>query len=941
MARPSYGPAAKQRAQQLLAVLLAYANEELDLSDADWATLNPHLQIHWQTEQRLIVRTKVRYLEVLAHHSLTASQIKEALHRFQDFLEILEDNRPNKGGSEVWHFTLSLWHRRIDWTANLTRLDQEWEHRRPEKSKLATQRQEASDPPEDLWWQYCQTHLELHHYQRLTTNPLTFNAGITFNLQDIYLPLGLVERYRPDPRDLNGSVDDLETYMSLSLADFYQRLQATERQRIAIVGEPGAGKTTLLQQIAHWLLDQQALPIWISLADLHNFALADYILHDWIPQVTRSLKSSSEQQDSLVQQVQSGRVWLLLDGLDEMAMTAATALTRLTAELRGWLADAHVILTCRSNVWDSGKNTLETFSTFYNLTFNSTKQMGLFIDRWFPSQPDFSLQLQHVLNQPKHKRIKDAVKNPLRLALLCRSWFLCRGTLPSTQALLYQQFVEAFYEWKQDRFPTTAVQRHQLNRLLGQVAFHALLQPDIRFRLPQVFVETGFHDSLDLMDLALQLGWLHKVGISTTTGEKIYAFYHSTFQEYFAALAISDGAFFLDLTYAVPILSPQWREVFLLWLGRPDIQSSDKETLIEQLIRFKDGCGGFYDYQVYCLAAVGLGEYPQCRQASVILNQIIQWRYGSVPSPVAEAARVALVQTDRTLATTALEFFIWNTKDPFIRWQAAYTLGKTLDPGHATAIMVLSQLMTSLQSEGLRLQVIESLGRIDPEHPTVIQSLNEILNSTQQPSIRRRAAYSLGKLNPTHPQAISTLEALINSTEPDSIQIQAAESLLAINPNNAIAQTRLQAKPADKTIPSRLPKHPKLGTQPPDLAQRIASLETRLQTVDNPMDQRRFAYQLATLEPGHPHAIACLVQLLVSQKSSKLHKRVVEDLKEVLLDHQLPAIVTQLKPLIMAIDLEKRPSEDSNHCYQCYKLVWYCAQQLPLTTFFAAWQGEA
>ncbi len=43
-----------------------------------------------------------------------------------------------------------------------------------------------------------------------------------------------------------------------------------------------------------------------------------------------------------------------------------------------------------------------------------------------------------------------------------------------------------------------------------------------------------------MFQLALQLGWLNQVGISENQGEKVYAFYHATFQEYFAALAIDN-----------------------------------------------------------------------------------------------------------------------------------------------------------------------------------------------------------------------------------------------------------------------------------------------------------------------------------------------------------------------------------------------------------------
>ncbi|MEA5449631.1 NB-ARC domain-containing protein [Leptolyngbya sp. CCNP1308] len=138
MARPNYGPQIKQRTKRLLEALLLYANDE-------WETeIRLPLRTNWQTERQLVVRTKLRFLvELTAQDTypsqLTPEQIREALKRLQDFLGILEDNRPATQGSEDWHFTLKLWHRRQDVAANLAKLDEEWERLRPLKSHQATQ----------------------------------------------------------------------------------------------------------------------------------------------------------------------------------------------------------------------------------------------------------------------------------------------------------------------------------------------------------------------------------------------------------------------------------------------------------------------------------------------------------------------------------------------------------------------------------------------------------------------------------------------------------------------------------------------------------------------------------------------------------------------------------------------------------------------------------
>ncbi|PSB33686.1 HEAT repeat domain-containing protein [Stenomitos frigidus] len=951
MARPSYGPEAKKRSLHLFTVLLDYANDELDCDEVALDALRSQMQTYWQSEQRLVVRTKVRFLEALtklANTPLSGGQIKEALRRFEDFLAILDDNRPNKGGSEVWHFTLNLWHKRSDRAANLRQFEQAWEHRRPQKSKQVTgeapiESEDSGVDGQDFWWQLCRESLEAQQYGQLTLNPLTVADGIAFDVQQLYLPLGLVERKRRESRHDSSSadpqLDEAEDAESpLSLEAFFERLQAAGQQRVAIVGEPGAGKTTLLQKIATWLLEQQSLPIWVSLADLQGATLEHYLLHDWLKQATRKLSVAPELQEAFAEQFQQGRVWLLLDAIDEMALDAATALTSLSRQLRGWLADAHVVLTCRSNVWDGGKNALAAFTTYGNLSFSignggREDQVGQFIDRWFQDNPSLGDRLRQALDDPKRKRISATVKNPLRLALLCRTWSLTQGTLPQTKALLYQQFVETIYDWKQDRFPTTLTQRQQLNEALGQVALQALLQPETRFRLSHTFAQTAFAQSLELMSLALQLGWLNQVGLSTNTGEKVYAFYHPTFQEYFAAQSLADWHFFFDPAHAYPVFNPHWREVILLWFGRMDIAIADKEAFIQALITFDDRCGGFYSHRAYFLAAAGLAEFPQSIHAQSILSQLLQWRFGVFPPSVCEGARVALLQTDRTLAIAALEQFIQITENPFARWQSAYTLGKTLDPGNPLAIAALTQLSDTLQNETLRLQVLESLGKIAPDHSVFIQSLEQLLASTQQGNVRRRAAYSLGKMNAGHPKAIATLEQIIQSTTNATLRLRTAENLLTLDPAHALAMAVLASmqKPLAKTSRKRLKAAPSQ-----DLDHLITTLEHRLATATDAAHQRRLAYRLATLQPGHPQAIDGLLQLLLAKETPTLYKRVVEDLKAVVLEPQLAKLVSQLSVLVVEANASTA-HQVATQRHECHKLLWYCAQQMSYTAFSHAW----
>src|SRR4028118_760095 len=136
MPRATYGPQPKARALRLFEALLCFANDELEECD------RLDIKFRWDSEDwttpKLLIKTKIRTLEELTkkdNHegSLTKTQIREALYRMQDFLGILEDNRAHNRGPEEWNFTLSLWSKET--AKNLLQFEQNWENKKPEKSK--------------------------------------------------------------------------------------------------------------------------------------------------------------------------------------------------------------------------------------------------------------------------------------------------------------------------------------------------------------------------------------------------------------------------------------------------------------------------------------------------------------------------------------------------------------------------------------------------------------------------------------------------------------------------------------------------------------------------------------------------------------------------------------------------------------------------------------
>lgn len=388
------------------------------------------------------------------------------------------------------------------------------------------------------------------------------------------------------------------------------------------------------------------------------------------------------------------------------------------------------------------------------------------------------------------------------------------------------------------------------------------------------------------------------------------------------------------------IFDYEWREVILLWLGREDIPQAQKEEFIQALINFKDGCGGCYNHQAYFLAAIGIAEFADCSSCHEIVGQLIKWRFGyfhptqqkwwRFPPPIVEGARVALLKTDRRCAITALEEFIKSQQNEFDTWSAAYSLAKVFDPGNRIAISAMSELVSTIRHESLRWQVADSLGKVDKGNSQAIAALIKIIESTKKDSICRKAAYSLGKIDPLNAIAISTLEKIITSTTNDSLRQQAAENLRSITPNNAIMELV-----SDEYIEQPVRRRKSIKN-PGNNTRIITALIEGIAATDNEDAKRRRACKLATLDPGNPVALSTLLHLVKSATSEIVRKHTADNLKKVLLDEQMPALIASLKDCFSD---EVSEQEMDRFCH-CYKLIWHCAEKMTYLEFYQAWHGR-
>jgi hypothetical protein len=652
--------------------------------------------------------------------------------------------------------------------------------------------------------------------KHLTTNRLLNKSNRS--LDDIHVPLGLIERkerpkVKEEPSPEQGSQLYQTEYTETKrfeheafLADVVGK--PAGGKHIAIIGEPGAGKTTILTKIGAWLIgqaeQQPPAPLvvaWISLADIGDRSLEKYLKKKWLKKVCEdNLKAAWEDWKGLRQQ---GRVWLLLDGLDEMSGDALAAIHRDLG--LAWAQNLRVVMTCRINQWETaaGGNVLtNSFDVYRTLDYSYQTSQGEdqvkeFISKWFADDEKVATQIRTELDAPGKERIKDLVKNPLRLTLLCASWEKDNQALPETQADLYRGFVNYLYNWKAAEFSDEVKLRQELDLALGKLAKAGLNRQPIndgavrRFRFTASEISELWVDLPDtLLPAAKNLGWLNVVG--EESGEAVYAFYHPTFQEYFAAFSIDDWDYFLPRAHidqhvncrgenkpTYRVFEQEWRQVILLWIGRSDkvVTEELKEEFIDKLTDFREQEGYFYYCRAYCMAAICAGEFRSLRRAEAIVQQIVKWAFGYFNTekqewrmyldPLSSLATEIIPFTHRGYAIADL-IHLLTDENSDRNFNVAKVLGK-IAVGHEKTIATLIDLLSEPNiNERLRSDIVEILSQIAVGHEKTIATLIDLLSEPKfNERQRSNIAKALSQIAVGHEKTIATLIDLLREPNLD------------------------------------------------------------------------------------------------------------------------------------------------------------------------------
>jgi hypothetical protein len=359
--------------------------------------------------------------------------------------------------------------------------------------------------------------------------------------------------------------------------------------RILVLGQPGSGKSMILRNILYsystigssWRL-RENVPVVV---ELHRLSDRSVRIFDCI--VDEFARNNFKSAAGFVQNnLDIGRVALLLDGFDEVASTERTRVALMIQDFLLQYRRCNAVITCRTAVYH-GEFDSVIDDTLHVLEMSDI-QMFQFLQPWQNDMPAGKSAEQLMLGLHDRPRILTLARNPLLLSIIAYLYADTEFVIPHSRAEFYQKAATLLLEqWHYERNQFTASDKQIVLQHIAlanhddtttqtstvRVVPATDLFAMVQLVLPRLNLRAGLDARSMVSEIVERSGLLLSVD-----GGQGFQFAHLTLQEYFSAAELIDRP--SDLVARFQKDADRWREPLKLWCGL-----ANDATLVLKAIR--------------------------------------------------------------------------------------------------------------------------------------------------------------------------------------------------------------------------------------------------------------------------------------------------------------------------------------------------------------------
>ncbi|MEH0824056.1 NACHT domain-containing protein [Micromonospora chalcea] len=321
-----------------------------------------------------------------------------------------------------------------------------------------------------------------------------------------------------------------------------------------VIGNPGAGKSTLVRKAIYQQIKRPTrdlAPIVLLCRELNSES--DFDLTRELTNRLGLMPGVELKEGDFERLLSLGRALLVFDGIDEIADLQRRRRVILSIEsLAVAYPLAPIICTTRIVGYDSAAFHNSRFS-LYELDDFSEAQVSQYARRWFKIMRRPAIDSKAFLQDSQE--VREIRRNPLMLSLLC-TLYKVRGYIPMNRLDVYKSCADLlFYSWDSLRHIPQPVDHkrygHTLMEELADLFFKfpsagAGVEEGLLVRLIASFFKDtagvdqteAAHRAQEFLNFCAGRAWLLTSVGRDSRGQRVFAFTHRTFMEFYAARAV-------------------------------------------------------------------------------------------------------------------------------------------------------------------------------------------------------------------------------------------------------------------------------------------------------------------------------------------------------------------------------------------------------------------